>query len=56
MGFMIRTAISEAQLEKTEAGLVSTGPGWFVFNAREAGRRLIATAGFPGKGNYRPCM
>ena len=48
--------IPEAQLEKTEAGLVSSGPGWFVLNAREAARRLIATAGFPGEGEYRPCM
>jgi uncharacterized cupin superfamily protein len=28
--------VSEAQLEETEAGLVSSGPGWFVLNAREA--------------------
>jgi len=28
--------IPDAQLEKTEAGLVSSGPGWFVLNAREA--------------------
>src|SRR5688572_1134614 len=28
--------IPEAALEKTDAGLVSVGPGWFVLNAREA--------------------
>jgi hypothetical protein len=29
--------IPEAQLDETEAGLVSSGPGRFVLNAREAG-------------------
>ena len=28
--------IPEAALEKTDAGLVSVGPGWFVLNAHEA--------------------
>jgi uncharacterized cupin superfamily protein len=28
--------IHEAALEKTDAGIVSVGPGWFVLNAREA--------------------
>jgi hypothetical protein len=31
-----RAVVPEAKLEKTEAGLVSVGPGWFVLNAREA--------------------
>ncbi|HYZ19696.1 MAG TPA: hypothetical protein VE615_09125, partial [Gaiellaceae bacterium] len=26
----------EAELEETEAGLVPTGPGWFVLNAHDA--------------------
>jgi uncharacterized cupin superfamily protein len=28
--------VPEAPLERTEAGLVPSGPGWFVLNAREA--------------------
>lgn len=28
--------VPEAPLERTEAGLVPAGPGWFVLNAREA--------------------
>jgi uncharacterized cupin superfamily protein len=28
--------VPEADLQKTEAGLVPAGPGWFVMNAREA--------------------
>jgi glyoxylate utilization-related uncharacterized protein len=28
--------VSEAELEKTEAGLMPAGPGWFVVNARDA--------------------
>lgn len=28
--------VPEAALEKTEAGLVPAGAGWFVLNAREA--------------------
>ncbi len=31
-----RMMVPEAQLEQTEAGLVPTGDGWFVLNAREA--------------------
>lgn len=28
--------VAEAPLERTDAGLVPSGPGWFVLNAREA--------------------
>src|SRR4051794_13274949 len=28
--------VSEAELKKVEYGLVPTGPGWYVLNAREA--------------------
>ena len=28
--------VSEARIERTDEGLVSAGPGWFVLNAREA--------------------
>ena len=34
--FYARTVVPEAPLEQTEAGLVASGEGWFVVNAREA--------------------
>ena len=34
--FYARIVVPEAPLEKTEAGLVAAGDGWFVVNAREA--------------------
>jgi uncharacterized cupin superfamily protein len=33
---MIALVVREAHLEETEAGLVPTGEGWFVLNARDA--------------------
>jgi uncharacterized cupin superfamily protein len=32
----LETVVAEAPLEKTEAGLVPAGEGWFVLNARDA--------------------
>ena len=34
--FYARIVTREAPLERTDAGLVATGDGWFVINAREA--------------------
>jgi uncharacterized cupin superfamily protein len=51
--------VPEAPLERTEAGLVPSGEGWFVLNAREAswfdghfgaGTRFEGTARFPDIG------
>jgi uncharacterized cupin superfamily protein len=33
---MIRPMVSEARLEQTETGVVPSGEGWFVLNARDA--------------------
>jgi uncharacterized cupin superfamily protein len=41
--------VPEAPLERTETGLASAGPGWFVVNAREARWRHR-----PGRGNSLP--
>jgi uncharacterized cupin superfamily protein len=47
----IEAVVPEAPLERTEAGLVPAGHGWFVLNAREArwnvrpGRRTVAFTG-----------
>jgi uncharacterized cupin superfamily protein len=41
--------VAEADLERTEAGLVPAGPGWFVMNAREA--RWFQN---PGRGDSLP--
>lgn len=48
--------IPEAPLERFEEGLVPTGEGWFVLNAREARWRLRAGRGhslpFEGRGDF----
>jgi mannose-6-phosphate isomerase-like protein (cupin superfamily) len=41
--------VQEADLERTEAGLVAASPGWFVMNAREA--RWFEN---PGRGHSLP--
>ena len=46
---MIRGMVPEARLEQTEHGLVATGDGWFVLNAREARWRRR-----PGRGLSLP--
>jgi uncharacterized cupin superfamily protein len=43
------TVVGEARLEQTETGLVPTGPGWFVLNARQAPWRDR-----PGRGHSLP--
>ncbi len=48
--------VPEAALEKTEAGLVPAGEGWFVLNAREAlvrARGPRVCAGLQGRGDFR---
>ncbi|MCD6014854.1 MAG: cupin protein [Solirubrobacterales bacterium] len=44
-----RRPVSEAKLEQTDAGLVTTSAGWFVLNARDA--RWIER---PGRGHSLP--
>ena len=51
--------VEESKLEATEHGLVPTGPGWFVLNAREApwverpGRGAFCEfEGFDGKADF----
>ena len=44
-----RRPVSEAKLERTDAGLVATSAGWFVLNARDA--RWIER---PGRGHSLP--
>jgi uncharacterized cupin superfamily protein len=43
-------AVDEAPLETTELGLVCTGPGWFVVNAREI--RWFESAGWGRFSNF----
>ena len=49
--------VSEAQLEKTEDGLVPAGAGWFVLNAREARwserKGQGVGPGLQGRGDFR---
>lgn len=47
--------IPEAPLEQTETGLVATGPGWFVVNARDHqwyARSRRQSAAFTGKDEW----
>ncbi len=46
---MIEPVVPEADLERTEAGLVASSPGWFVMNARDA--RWFEN---PGRGHSLP--
>ena len=45
--------VPESKLVRTERGLVPTGEGWFVLNAREAQWWERAVAAFPDYAEYQ---